>query len=94
MGFSLIGAAVVLGLTLFMAVEIITGDLLPTIESINDSYDDMNERFQEQVHTNINITAVSRSANGSKFVPEPPEWLPGYSGQKGPVGVNYARDDS
>ena len=67
MGFSLIGAAVVLGLTLFMAVEIITGDLLPTIESINDSYDDMNERFQEQVHTNINITAVSRSANGSTY---------------------------
>lgn len=67
MGFSLIGAAAVLGLSLFMAVEIITSDLLPSIESINDSYDDMNERFQEQVHTDINITAVYRSANGSNF---------------------------
>jgi archaellum component FlaF (FlaF/FlaG flagellin family) len=42
MGFSLIAAAALLGLSLFMAVEIITSDLLPTIEGINDSYDDMN----------------------------------------------------
>jgi len=67
MGFSLIGAAALLGLSLFMAVEIITSDLLPTIEDINDSYDDMNERFQEQFHTNINITMVYRTANGSTY---------------------------
>jgi archaellum component FlaF (FlaF/FlaG flagellin family) len=67
MGFSLVAAAAVLGFTLFMAVEIITSDLLPTIEGINDSYKDMKDRFQDQVHTDINITAVSRSANGSNY---------------------------
>jgi flagellar protein FlaG len=67
MGFSLIAAAALLGLSLFMAVEIITSDLLPTIEGINDSYDDMNDRFQEQLHTDINITTVSRSLNGSNY---------------------------
>jgi archaellum component FlaF (FlaF/FlaG flagellin family) len=67
MGFSLIAAAAVLGFTLFMAVEIITSDLLPIIESINDSYNDMKDRYQEQLHTDINITAVSRSVNGSNF---------------------------
>jgi archaellum component FlaF (FlaF/FlaG flagellin family) len=67
MGFSLIGAAALLGLSLFMAVEIITSDLLPTIEGINDSYDDMNERFQEQTHTDINITMVYRFPNVSAY---------------------------
>lgn len=67
MGFSLIGAAVVLGLTVFMAVEIITSNLLPSMENINDSYDDMNQRYRDQVHTTINITSVSRTANGSTF---------------------------
>jgi len=67
MGFSLVAAAAVLGFTLFMAVEIITSDLLPTIEDINDSYSGMKQRFGDQLQTDINITAVSSSANGSNY---------------------------
>jgi archaellum component FlaF (FlaF/FlaG flagellin family) len=67
MGFSLIAAAAVLGLTLFMAVEIITSDLLPTIEDMNKSYGDMKERLQNQLQSDINITTVLRAANGSNY---------------------------
>ncbi len=67
MGFSVIAAAAILGLTLFMAVEIIASDLLPTIEDMNKSYDEMKDRQQNQLQSNINITTALRSANGSNF---------------------------
>jgi archaellum component FlaF (FlaF/FlaG flagellin family) len=67
MGFSLIAAAAILGFTLFMTVGIITSDLLPTIEDINDSYGKMKERYQEQLHTSMNITLVTWSTNGSNY---------------------------
>ena len=67
MGFSLIASAAILGVTLFMAAEIINSDLLPTIEDINDSYDSMKDRLRDQVQTDVNITAVSRSFNGSNY---------------------------
>lgn len=67
MGFSLIAAAAILGFTLFMGVEIIVSDLLPTIEEINTSYGAMNERMQEQLHTGINITQVQRVLNATTY---------------------------
>ena len=67
MGFSLIAATAILGITLFMAVEIIVNDLLPTMEEINTSYTTMKDRMQEQLHTNINITTVVRSVNGTSY---------------------------
>jgi len=67
MGFSVIAAAAILGLTLFMAVEIIASDLLPTLEDMNKSYDEMKDRHQNQLQSNINITMVLRSANGSNY---------------------------
>jgi archaellum component FlaF (FlaF/FlaG flagellin family) len=67
MGFSVIAAAAILGVTLFMAVEIITSELLPTLDDVNQSYEDMKDRYQNQLQSNINITTVNQSANGSNF---------------------------
>jgi archaellum component FlaF (FlaF/FlaG flagellin family) len=67
MGFSLIASAAILGVTLFMAAEIITSDLLPTIEGINDSYGDMKNRLKNQIQSDINITGVTRLANGTNY---------------------------
>jgi len=67
MGFSLIASAAILAVTLFMAVEIITSILLPTIEGINNSYSEMKDRLTYQIQTDINITAVSRSPNGLNY---------------------------
>jgi archaellum component FlaF (FlaF/FlaG flagellin family) len=67
MGFSLIAAAAILGFTLFMAAESITSNVLPTIEGINDSYGDLRDRIRDQLQTDINITVVSRSDNGTNY---------------------------
>jgi len=67
MGFSLIASAAILAVTLFMAIEIITGALLPTLDGINTSYGQLKNRLTDQLHTDINITTVSRSANGSTY---------------------------
>jgi len=67
MGFSLIASAAILGVTLFMAVEIITSDLLPTIEGVNDSYKEMKNRLTDQIQTDINITDVIQRVNESGY---------------------------
>jgi len=67
MGFSLIASAAILAVTLFMALEIITGALLPTLDGINTSYDQLKNRLTDQLQTDINITTVSRSVNGSNY---------------------------
>lgn len=50
-----------------MAVEIIVSDLFPTIDEMNTSYTTMKDRIQEQLHTDINITMVARSENGTNY---------------------------
>lgn len=67
MGFSLIASAAILAVTLFMAVEIITGALLPTLDGINTSYGQLKNRLTNQIQTAINITTVNRSANGGNY---------------------------
>jgi len=67
MGFSLIASAAILAVTLFMAVEIITGSLLPTIEGINTSYGELKDRLSNQMHTDIAITQVSRAIDGLSY---------------------------
>jgi archaellum component FlaF (FlaF/FlaG flagellin family) len=67
MGFSLIASAAILAVTLFMAVEIITGALLPTLDGINTSYGQLKNRLADQIQTDINITTVVVSANGGNY---------------------------
>jgi archaellum component FlaF (FlaF/FlaG flagellin family) len=67
MGFSLIASAAILAVTLFMAVEIITGALLPTLDGINTSYGQLKNRLTDQIQTDINITTVFRSVNGVNY---------------------------
>ena len=67
MGFSLTASAAVIAVALFIALEIVTGSLFPTMSGINDSYDDLKNRMIEQVHTNINITSIATQANGPNY---------------------------
>ena len=65
MGFSLSAAAAIVGVSALIAVEILIGNLLPTITNVNDSYGDMKDRAIDQVQTDINITNVNININGS-----------------------------
>ena len=65
MGFSLVGAAAILGVSILVIMEIIVGTTIPTVTNIQDSYRDMKNRAIEQVQTDINITSATAVANGS-----------------------------
>jgi flagellar protein FlaF len=67
MGFSLVAAAAIIGVSIVMAIEIIVGTTIPTITDVNDSLDDMRDRAIYQVQTDINITAVTSEVNGSNY---------------------------
>ena len=63
MGFSLVAAFAVIGVSIFIAIEILTGSLLPAITDTDESYDDMVDRSIEMVQTDINITNVVTSGS-------------------------------
>lgn len=67
MGFSLVAAFAVIGVSVLIAIEIFIGSLLPAITDIDDSYNDMVDRTVDRVQTDINITGVSVSVNGSNY---------------------------
>ena len=58
MGFSLVGAFAVIGVSILVAMEVFTGSLLPTITDIDDSYNDMFDRTVDRVQTDITISGA------------------------------------
>jgi len=67
MGFSLVAAFAVIGVSLFIAIEIFTGSLLPAITDVDESYDQLVDRSIEMVQTNINITSISIAGYGLNY---------------------------
>jgi len=67
MGFSLIGAAAIIGVSILMGIEIIVSTTIPTIIDVHDSFGDMRDRAIAQVQTDINITDVTSVINGSNY---------------------------
>lgn len=67
MGFSLVAAFAVIGVTTLISIEILTGSILPTLNDFDDSYNEMIERKINRVQTKINITNVSTSVNGTNY---------------------------
>jgi archaellum component FlaF (FlaF/FlaG flagellin family) len=62
MGFSLVGAAAVIGVSLLIAVEIFTGGVLPAVSDVNYSFKDMKDRAVDKIQADINITNTSTIA--------------------------------
>jgi len=67
MGFSLVAATAIIGVSLIMCMEIIVGTTIPAVSDINKSFNYMRDRAIEQVHTLIDITSVSYILNGSNY---------------------------
>jgi archaellum component FlaF (FlaF/FlaG flagellin family) len=65
MGFSLVAAAAIIGVSVLMVIEIIVGTTIPTITDIHDSFNNMRNRSIDQVQTDINITGVTVEVNES-----------------------------
>ena len=59
MGFSLVAATAIVGVSILVSLEILTGSLLPAIENYNDAYDELVDRSVDRAQTDINITGHS-----------------------------------
>lgn len=67
MGFSLVAAAAIISVAIVMAIEIIVGATLPTMADVHESLKDMKNRAIDQIQTEISITDVTLTANGSNY---------------------------
>jgi archaellum component FlaF (FlaF/FlaG flagellin family) len=67
MGFSLVGAAAIIGVSILMIIELIVSTGVPTITDVDEAFDEMRNRAVDQVQTDINITGVTSVVNGSGY---------------------------
>jgi archaellum component FlaF (FlaF/FlaG flagellin family) len=67
MGFSLVAATAIIGVSLVMCLEIIVGTTVPTITDLNESFNYMKNRAIDQIQTNIDVTNVASEINGSNY---------------------------
>ena len=67
MGFSLTASFAIIGVSLLISIEILTGGIIPTIVDTDESYNDMVDRTIEMVQTDINISSVAIYVNGLNY---------------------------
>jgi len=67
MGFSLVAAAAIIGVSTLIVIGTIVENLLPAMTEVNDSYDELKDRAIDQIQTDINITSVTTPSNGSNY---------------------------
>ena len=65
MGFSLVAAAAIIGVSVLIAIEVIVGTTIPIFTNVHESFNNMKNRAIYQVQTEINITSVTTEVNGS-----------------------------
>jgi archaellum component FlaF (FlaF/FlaG flagellin family) len=56
MGFSVVAAVAIIGVSALVALEVIVGTTIPTLTEVHEAYDEMRDRAIEQVQTDITIT--------------------------------------
>ena len=67
MGFSLSAATAIIGLSILISIELIVSTSIPTVTNIHDSYEEMRDRSIDRLQTDINITDINTSPNGSNY---------------------------
>ncbi|RLF93869.1 hypothetical protein DRN50_06515 [Thermococci archaeon] len=68
MGFSTIGATLIIGISIIAMLSIFSTEILPVVFDINDSYRDLENRILEKSQTSINITNVTLSNVGGNLL--------------------------
>ena len=67
MGFSLTAATAIIGVAILISIELLVAEVIPTITETHVSYEEMRDRIINQIQTDINITNVATSINGSNY---------------------------
>jgi archaellum component FlaF (FlaF/FlaG flagellin family) len=67
MGFSIVAATAIIGVSILICIELMVGTTIPTLTDVHDAYDKMRDRSIEQVQTDITINDAATSANDSNY---------------------------
>lgn len=67
MGFSTSAAAAIIGVGVFLSVQYIVGDVIPSMTDTHDSLEAMRDRAVDQMQSDINITNVVNTSSGSLY---------------------------
>lgn len=65
MGFSVSAAAAIIGIAFIMVLEVSMGTILPVLNDLDESYDEMRQRAIDELQTRIEIENISVQSNGS-----------------------------
>jgi archaellum component FlaF (FlaF/FlaG flagellin family) len=65
MGFSVSAASGIIGISILLIIEVSVGTIFPSIQDTSESYMEMKNRALDQLHTDITITSVNTTVNGS-----------------------------
>ena len=61
MGFSTSAAFAIVGVCIFVCMDILSGSVLPSLSELNESYRAMERRAVERVNTGISITNITKT---------------------------------
>ncbi len=67
MGFSLSAATAIIGVSILISIELIVSTSIPTVTNIHDSYEEMRDRSIDRLKTDINISGIVTTPNGSNY---------------------------
>ena len=67
MGFSLSAAFAIIGMSIFVAIEIFSTQFSPVIYDYENSNSELIERYIKRIETNINITQVNITSNLTNY---------------------------
>jgi archaellum component FlaF (FlaF/FlaG flagellin family) len=65
MGFSVSAAAAIIGVAFIMVLEVSMGTILPVLNDLDESYDEMRQRAIDELQTGFKIQNISVQINGS-----------------------------
>jgi archaellum component FlaF (FlaF/FlaG flagellin family) len=67
MGLSVVAVAALVVVSICISVEVLSSNLLPSFDDMNDSFSELKKRRVDSVQSALNITDVAVVINGSNF---------------------------
>jgi flagellar protein FlaF len=67
MGFSVTASSGIIGISILVIIELSVGSIYPAYQDVTEVYKEMKDRCLEQLHTDLRITSVNTTINGTGY---------------------------
>lgn len=67
MGLSISAAVAIVGISILISVEFMAANVIPTVTDTDEAYKEMKDRSIDKLQTDINITSLTATINGSNY---------------------------